>query len=293
MSDVTNTQNEVATDGSTPPAESSAGVLVTPAEPIALPTLASTEAPVPPDVTVPGGVGEPEDDAALSDEEEDEDDEDEDEVEVEAHEVPRHYSAPALLPLTRLDTDETFRIRPSAELEDVTALATDLARLGQLFPIDVRLVPPDRIQIITGFRRVAALRFLQREKVVARLHTELSDGDAMLMAIASAIHSRSVGAEALKAVQERLEFEGRLSPPARDMLVKALAADDALAPENVEEEVDADELAADVTMRLSQCNQDLSLLADVFDQLDDEKREALLTQLRYSIDLVTFLESKK
>jgi hypothetical protein len=46
-------------------------------------------------------------------------------------------------------------------------------------------------------------------------------------------------------------------------------------------------------MRLSQCNQDLSLLADVFDQLDDEKREALLTQLRFSSALVTFLESKK
>ena len=77
------------------------------------------------------------------------------------------------------------------------------------------------------------------------------------------------------------------------MLAKALATDDELAPENVEEEVDADELAADVTVRLAQCNQDLSLLADVFDQLDDEKREALLTQLKYSIDLVAFLESKK
>ena len=277
MSDVSNTQNEAMPDGSTPPAESS-GVLVTP-EPVVL-------TPPAPPAPAPAALQDV-DDGALSDEEDD------DAIEVEPHEVPRHFSAPAFLPLERLDPDETFRIRPASELEDVTALATDLARLGQLFPIDVRLVPPDRIQIITGFRRVAALRFLQREKVVARLHTELSDGDAMLMAIASAIHSRSVDGEALKAVQERLESEGRLSPPARDMLIKALAADDALSPENVEEEVDADELASDVSMRLSQCNQDLSLLADVFDQLDDEKREALLTQLRYSSDLVTFLESKK
>lgn len=278
MSDVSNTQNEAMPDGSTPAAESS-GVLVTP-EPVLPPPAAPAPAPVP-------AALQDLDDGALSDEEDD------DAIEVEPHEVPRHFSAPAFLPLERLDPDETFRIRPASELDDVTALATDVARLGQLFPIDVRLVPPDRIQIITGFRRVAALRFLQREKVVARLHTELSDADAMLMAIASAIHSRSVDGEALKAVQERLESEGRLSPPARDMLIKALAADDALSPENVEEEVDADELASDVTMRLSQCNQDLSLLADVFDQLDDEKREALLTQLRYSSDLVTFLESKK
>ncbi len=290
MSDVSNTQNESMPDGSAPPAESS-GVLVTPAEPVtfAEPVMAAEPvvlAPPAPPATAPV-LQQDLDDGALSDEEDD------DANEVEPHEVPRHFSAPAFLRLERLDADETFLIRDAAELDDVTALATDIARLGQLFPIDVRLVPPDRLQIITGFRRVAALRFLQREKVVARLHTELSDGDAMLMAIASAIHSRSVDGEALKAVQERLDDEGRLSPPARDMLAKALAADDALAPENVEEEVDADELAADVTMRLSQCNQDLSLLADVFDQLDDGKRDALLTQLRYSSELVSFLESRK
>lgn len=269
MSDVTNTQNEGAPDGA-PPAESS-GVLVTPppAEPVTSPA-APTEVAPPQAAPSPGP----------------------DSIEVEPHEVPRHFSAPALLALDRLDDDQRFLIRPGAELHDVTALATDIARLGQLFPIDVRLVPPDRIQVITGFRRVAALRFLQRDKVLARLHTELSDADAMLMAIASAIHSRSVGAEALEAVQERLEATRTMTPAARDMLAKALASDE-LAPENVEEEVDADELAADVTMRLSQCNQDLSLLADVFDQLDDEKREALLTQLRYSIDLVAFLESRK
>lgn len=279
MSDVSNTQNEGTPEGA-PPGESS-GVLVTPAP-----------AEVPPP---PAAATAPEEPAAAPSEPEEADEPAADEgseIEVEPHEVPRHFSAPALLALERLDDDQTFRIRPESDLEDVTALAIDIARLGQLFPIDVRLVPPDRIQVITGFRRVAALRFLQREKVVARLHTELSDADAMLMAIASAIHSRSVDAEALKAVQARLEEERALTPAARDMLAKALA-DDELAPENVEEEVDADELAADVTLRLSQCNQDLSLLADVFDQLDDEKRDALLTQLRYSSDLVAFLESKK
>ncbi|MCA3016596.1 MAG: ParB N-terminal domain-containing protein [Myxococcaceae bacterium] len=209
------------------------------------------------------------------------------------HDVPRHFAAPALLALERLDADVTFCFRPASELDDVAALATDLARLGQLFPIDVRLVPPDRLQIVTGFRRVAALRFLQREKVLARLHTELSDTDALLMALASAIHSRAVDRDALSAVAERLAAEGALTPAARDMLARALATDDELAPENVEEEVDADELAADVTVRLSQCNQDLSLLADVFDQLDDEKRDALMTQLKYSIDLVAFLERRK
>jgi hypothetical protein len=207
--------------------------------------------------------------------------------------VHKHFVAPALIPLERVDDDQTFLVRDPAQLDDVAALATDVARLGQLFPIDVRLVPPDRFQIITGFRRVAALRFLQREKVLARLHTDLTDADATLMALASAIHSRTVGSDALATIKAELEESGRLSPAARDMLEKALATEDNLAPEEVEEEVDADELAADVTVRLGQCNQDLSLLADVFSDLDDQRREELLKQLRYSVELVAFLESKQ
>lgn len=207
--------------------------------------------------------------------------------------VQRHFVAPALIPLDRVDVDDTFRVRPEEELGDVSALAMDLARLGQLFPIDLRLKAPDRFQIITGFRRVAALRFLQREKVLARLHTDLSDDDATLMALASAIHSRQVDAEALTAARAWLEEAGRLSPTVRDMLDKALAKGDELAPESVEEEVDADELAADVTVRLGEINQDLSLLADVFAELDEERKQTLLTQLRYSAELVAFLESKR
>ena len=59
----------------------------------------------------------------------------------------------------------------------------------------------------------------------------------------------------------------------------------------MEEEVDADELAADVTQRLVRLNQDLSLLADVFADLDETRKQELLTQLRYSAELVAYLES--
>jgi ParB family chromosome partitioning protein len=214
------------------------------------------------------------------------------ELEVQPHDVPQHFSAPAHVALDRVDDDRTFLIRAADELDDVSELATDIARLGQLYPVDLRLMPPDRFQILSGFRRVAALRFLQRERVLARLHTDLSDDDAMLMALASAIHVKEVGREALEAVRARLEEAGRLTPAARDMLEKALAEGDTLAPEDAEEEVDAEELAADVTVRLGAINQDLSLLADVFSELDKDRRDELLTQLRYSAELVGFLEGK-
>jgi acetylglutamate kinase len=75
------------------------------------------------------------------------------------------------------------------------------------------------------------------------------------------------------------------------MFEKALATESSLAPEGVEEEIDADELAADVAQRLGALNQDLSLLADVFAALDESRRAELLMQLRYSSDLVTYLEN--
>ncbi len=128
--------------------------------------------------------------------------------------------------------------------------------------------------------------------MLARLHTDLSDADATLLALADAIHAKTVGAEVLRAFREVLEAQGRLTPAVRDMVDKALDPDSGLAPEHAEEEVDADELAADVTTRLGAINQDLSLLADVFSELEPDRREELIRQLRYSADLVAFLESK-
>jgi ParB family transcriptional regulator, chromosome partitioning protein len=149
---------------------------------------------------------------------------------------------------------------------------------------------------------VAALKFLQRDKVLARLHTDLSDEDALLMALASAIHSEPVSSDDLAAIKRRLESERRLSAAARDMLEKAMVPPGSeLAPEMVgedgqelaegeEQEIDADDLAVDVTMRCAELNQDLALLADVFRDLDDERKQELIKQLRYSAELVAFLE---
>ena len=210
-------------------------------------------------------------------------------AEPEPHELKRIHPAPAQIALDRIDEDDTFKVRPEG---DIAALAMDIARLGQIFPIELRLKPPDRFQVVAGFRRVAALRFLQREKVLARLHVDLVDDDAALIALADAIHSTQVTKADLQAMRERLEARGKLSAAARHMLDKALLEDEGLAPEEIgqEEEVDADELAGDVATRLGQINQDLSLLADVFGDLDQQRRTMLLEQLRYSAQLVAFLE---
>ena len=78
--------------------------------------------------------------------------------------VPSH-PVPELIPIDRVDEDPLFQVRP---LGDLSLLATDVARLGQLFPIDVRVQAPERYQLICGYRRVAALKFLQRDQVLHR-----------------------------------------------------------------------------------------------------------------------------
>jgi ParB-like chromosome segregation protein Spo0J len=224
--------------------------------------------------------------------------------------VHRHFTAPALIPLDRVDDDRAFLVRSPAELEDVASLATDLARLGQLFPIDVRVQAPDRFQLVSGFRRVAALRFLQRDTVLARLHADLSDEDAQLMALASAIHGRAVDAGALLAVKERLEAAGRLSDTARTMLDKALETESQLGPEEVDgpEETEApetaadpggvvepDELAWDIATRLSAISEELEELTkpEFWSDVSPEARASLMQQLAYAASMATWLEQEE
>jgi ParB family transcriptional regulator, chromosome partitioning protein len=211
---------------------------------------------------------------------------------------PRLAAAPAveerLVPLETLDADTSFQMREEGE---VGRLAMDLARLGQAFPVDVRRREgTEQLQLLTGFRRVAALRFLQRGEVLARIHAGLSDEDALLISLAGVLHGSSLGQEEVGVLAERLEGEGRLSAAARDMLERARSEGEGLAPELVEEgeeEVDADELAASVTAQLGELNQDLALLAPVFEALEPGRRAELLEQLRYAAELVAYFEDEE
>ena len=199
-----------------------------------------------------------------------------------------------LVSLDQVDEDDAFQLRPAG---DVGRLAMDLARLGQAFPVDVRVRPgTDRYQLVSGFRRVAALRFLHRTAVLARVHAQLSDEDALLVALAGILHAAAPTDEELEGIAARLDQEGRLSAAAADMLDRARAPEDDLAPESVEsdeEEIDADELAAALTARMGELNQDLSVLAPVFDALEPGQRAELLQQLRYAAELVAYFDQEE
>jgi hypothetical protein len=210
-------------------------------------------------------------------------------------EEPARETKPGALGLLKLekvdDDDESFRLRPPGEVD---ALATSIARLGQLFPVDLRIKPPDRFQIVAGFRRVAALRLLKRERVLARVHTDLGDEDALRLALADLLEHRGASREELVALRDRLEGEGRLTPRVKDALERVLSPEEGLGPETLEEgeeEVDLDELAQDLTRRLAGINQDLALVVELWSAMEPRLRRGLLEQLAYPEQLAAWLRS--
>jgi ParB family chromosome partitioning protein len=125
--------------------------------------------------------------------------------------------------LAEISDDPTFRLR---EEGDVSALAASIGRLGQLEPVELRTLPgaPEdgpRFQVVAGFRRLAALRMLLREQVLARVHADLPDEDAWAIALGKALLTEPLGEADLRVLRERLAAEG-LAPWAEDLVDEAL-----------------------------------------------------------------------
>ncbi len=143
----------------------------------------------------------------------------------------QHSAAPAhatgaveFIALEDISTDEAFRLRLEGDVAD---LATSLGRLGQLLPVELRPWPGaasdgPRWQVVAGFRRMAAVRMLARERVLARLHAELSDADAWGVALTQALLQEPLGEVDLDALRERLGTSG-VAPWAEELVEDALA----------------------------------------------------------------------
>ena len=119
--------------------------------------------------------------------------------------------------------DETFRLRPDG---DVSQLATALGRLGQLSPVELRPWPGAgsdgaRWQVVSGFRRLAAVRMLARERVLARLHHDLAEEDAWNLAIGEALLHEPLTGEDLEVLRTRLRASG-VAPWAEELVDEAL-----------------------------------------------------------------------
>jgi hypothetical protein len=122
--------------------------------------------------------------------------------------APAHATgAVEFVSLADVDDDPTFRLRDPG---DVSALAASMGRLGHLVPVELRPFPglgpddPPRFQVVAGFRRLAALRLLARERVLARVHEALDDDDAWGIALAQALLGEPLRAPELERLRTRL-----------------------------------------------------------------------------------------
>jgi hypothetical protein len=138
--------------------------------------------------------------------------------------APAHATgAVAFVSLSDVAEDATFRLRDEG---DVAALAGSIGRLGQLVPVELRQVPgaadgTPRYQVVAGFRRIAALRMLFRERVLARVHLRLGDEDAWGLALGQALLTEPLDRGALAVLRERLQASG-VAPWADDLVDEAL-----------------------------------------------------------------------
>jgi len=230
--------------------------------------------------------------------------------------------------------DATFRLRDPG---DVSQLAASIARLGQLAPVELRPVtgpetrpaepgpaaePEDvfrpetahtpRWQVVSGFRRMAALRMLHRDRVLARLHAGLSDEDAWALCVSKALLSEPWLPSELEALRSRIR---EVAPWAEELLDEALAraseeaaaplgpgeepeppaegasADGPVAePETETVELTPEELALHLAVRIFELNQELAAGWEAWAELPEEGRRQIVEQARYLAELFPLME---
>ena len=229
--------------------------------------------------------------------------------------APAHATgAVRFVPIEAVADDTTFKLRDEG---DVAALASSIGRLGQLEPIELRPLPGaagERYQVVAGFRRLAALHLLARERILARVHARLDDEDAWALALVQALLGEPLLASELDVLRERLagtraaEWAEELFPAAlarapvdpktRERLaeyVKAEAAREEAGGgdpgrEDTTVEVTPDELAHGLAQRMYEVNQDLAVAFESWAELPAEGRRMIVAQARYVSELLALLE---
>jgi hypothetical protein len=224
------------------------------------------------------------------------------------------------VPLEEIAADATFRLR---EPGDVAELAVSIGRLGQLVPVDLRPLPPGspegegkRWQVVAGFRRMEALRLLQRERVLARVHRSLGDPDAWALALSEPLFEEPwTGAEldaiagkvreSLPWAEPVLAARRKRAAPATAPGSRAAAREPAAetprkaAPEPARATAPAATPAAppdpatfarQLAVRTYDLNRELAAAFESWPTLPPEGRALVLTQLRYLARLLPMLE---
>ena len=187
---------------------------------------------------------------------------------------PPHKEVPSqimMLPLSAILDDNTFQYRITTA---VAALATDIKARGQTTPIFARLLDT-RYQLISGFRRVAALRELGQEKVLARVFQELNDTQAVGLAISENLQREDFSDLEKAMVSQRLKdlgLEIEEIAIAINRSVRTVQQYIAVlhAPQLVKDALHEGKISLSMAFELARKNVDKSTLSDVIDKVTQE-----------------------
>ncbi len=94
------------------------------------------------------------------------------------------------VPLDQLVESERLQFRQ--ELPDIETLARDIKQRGQTTPAFVRLLPGGKYELISGYRRLAAIRRLNLEVILARVFPDLSDKETERLAISENLQRKDL-----------------------------------------------------------------------------------------------------
>ena len=209
------------------------------------------------------------------------------------------------VPLEEIAADATFRVRVPG---DIAELAVSMGRLGQLDPVDLRPLPAasaegpaKRWQVVAGFRRMEALRLLQREQVLARVHPSLADEDAWALALAAPLFREPWTAADLDAIAARVSASLPWAEPVLAAARRRAAgrggsgASATSAPSRkpaASAGRDPTALAHHLIIRAYELNQDLAAACEGWSAIPPQERTLVLAQLRYLARLLPMLEGE-
>jgi hypothetical protein len=196
------------------------------------------------------------------------------------------------VPLDEIAPDATFRLR---EPGDVSELAVAIGRLGQLTPVDLRPLPRQagdgkRWQVVAGFRRMEALRLLQRDRVLARVHPSLPDEDAWALALAGSLFTEPWSPGDLEAVAGQVRAHIPWAGPALAAL-RRRPGEKGPAP-RPRPVTDPAAAAHGLAVRAYELNGEVAKAYESWGALPPEGRRLVLEQLRYLVRLFPLLEKE-
>ncbi len=159
------------------------------------------------------------------------------------------------VPLDQIVESDLFQLR--FELPDVNALAADIKACGQTTPAFVRPLPGGRFELLSGYRRLAAIRKLKGKSILARVFEDLTDEEAERLAISENLQRKDLTDPEQAHICLRLQQRGLAVKDIGRLMGKrprtvSLYLSVAKAPEPVREALQAGKLTLYVAHELAQ-----------------------------------------